>query len=589
MRPIYIYLREQKLPFNIFSTLRNQISNLSEYSTMNKTTSYGIFGACFGACFPLLSWLFDIYVQGESGFSFASIAHVHDINKLHYVIDTAPIFLALAFGIAGNKQDTVLAINQNLDKKVEAKTLELVEKNVYLQETHEELKQNLEEIMAIQEQLETQKKAAEKFSLFQQAILDHATCMIIATDTEGTITSFNKACEQQLGYKACDLVGKASPAAFHDLNEVVAYAPVLSQELGREIPIGFEVFVAKTKDGLPNTKEWTYMSKTGKRFPVELNVSAIRNAKGNITGYLGVATDISDRKEAEAQIEEYTSQLETNVEEISTTLELVNKQKNEIHAKNVAITSSITYAKRIQTAILPKMSSIARAIPENFVLFRPKDIVSGDFYYFANKGDKVIFAAVDCTGHGVPGAFMSLIGKNLLDQIVHDKEIYQPDLILNELHKGIRLALKQEDKSTADGMDLAIVCLNKTNNTLEFAGAKNPLLYIQDGELVHIKGDKMCIGGEQKEAERIFTLHSIPLEGKETSFYLFTDGYQDQFGGDKSRKFGLAQIKQLLLDNQDKSFLHQSEILDETLEQWKITGKEKQIDDVLFIGGKIAS
>lgn len=556
---------------------------------MNKTITYGIFGACFGACFPVLSWLFDLYAQNQSGFSIATIAHLHNINKLHYVIDTAPVFLSMAFGIAGYKQDTVLENNRTLDNKVAAKTQELAEQNNFLKESYEELRQNLEEIKAIQEQLDGQKKAAEQFGLFQKAILDHATCLIIATDINGAITSFNKSGEEVLGYSADELIGKYSPSVFHDISEVIAYAPILSAELGQEIAIGFEVFTAKARQGFPSAKEWTYISKKGKRLSVELIVSAIKDYQGNITGYLGVATDISERKAAQAKIAEYLSELKKNYEEISTTLALVNAQKNEINAKNVAITASITYAKRIQTAILPKLSSIAKAIPENFVLFRPKDIVSGDFYYFANKGDKIIMAAVDCTGHGVPGAFMSLIGKNLLDQIVHDKEIHRPDLILNELHKGIRLALKQEDRITSDGMDLAIVCIDKKNQVMEFAGAKNPLIYLQNGVLFHVKGDKMCIGGEQKEIERIFTLHTISLQNHETSFYIFTDGYQDQFGGKKNAKFGIAQIKGLLLEHQNKTFSHQSEILDETIEQWKISGGEKQIDDMLFMGGKIVA
>jgi PAS domain S-box-containing protein len=267
-----------------------------------------------------------------------------------------------------------------------------------------------------------------------------------------------------------------------------------------------------------------------------------------------------------------------------------------IERKNRNIVASITYAQRIQEAMLPSEEKIRSMLPESFVLFRPRDIVSGDFYWLSvltddhGKTEKVIIAAVDCTGHGVSGAFMSLLGINLLNEIVNVRSITQPDLILNELHKGIRQTLRQDETNTNDGMDMALCAIDLENSILEFAGAQNPLFYVQNGQAHFIKGDVMPIGGQQRETERLFTKHTIKLADEQglripTAFYLYSDGYHDQFGEENSKKFGSRKLREFLFQIHHQSALAQKHLLQQTFEQWK--GSTNQIDDVLVIGARI--
>ena len=276
--------------------------------------------------------------------------------------------------------------------------------------------------------------------------------------------------------------------------------------------------------------------------------------------------------------------LEHQKKEILKQSTILENRNIEIVKKNKQIIESINYAKRIQTSILVPELNIQKALPNIFILYKPKDIVSGDFYWFTEIDNKLIVSAIDCTGHGVPGAFMSMIGDSLLYQIVKDKKITEADKILNHLHKGIRNALNQEETKNQDGMDMALCVIDKKSKKIEFAGAKNPLIYIQNGELLQIKGDKRSIGGKQKEEERIFKKHEVDVS-KETMLYIFSDGYQDQFGGDKNRKFMIKRMKELLLQVHHKDLKEQKRILNLTIEQWM--KDTKQLDDILLIGIKI--
>lgn len=266
--------------------------------------------------------------------------------------------------------------------------------------------------------------------------------------------------------------------------------------------------------------------------------------------------------------------------EKSETYAQIELQKTEIERANQKVTSSINYAQRIQQAILPEQKAFSTALPESFVFFRPKDIVSGDFYWLEENQDKIFVAAVDCTGHGIPGAFMSLIGNEILTEIVTLQHIESPDLILKMLHEKIRRSLRQAESDNRDGMDIAICVLDKHTKSVAYAGAMNPLVYITNGEVQVIRGDKNAAGGIQREAERFFTKHEIDKKDEPTTFYIFSDGYQDQFGG--GRKYGLPRMKELFariytLDMQEQKVIIENEWL-----MWK--GDENPIDDVLVIG-----
>ena len=260
---------------------------------------------------------------------------------------------------------------------------------------------------------------------------------------------------------------------------------------------------------------------------------------------------------------------------------LVVAQKEELAQKNKDITDSIEYAKRIQVAILPP------AIPfrDTFVLFKPKAIVSGDFYWLVEKNDKEFIAAVDCTGHGVPGAFMSIIGHNMLNKIVKEYGISKPSEILHHLDKEVNNTLQhstEEKNIVKDGMDMTLVCYDRKEKVLEFSGAYNPIYIIRNGELTEIKGDRFTIGRSVTDVQdKIFTNHNIRIKDGDT-IYLFSDGYADQFGGIARKKFKSAPMKELFLKIQNKKMEEQKSILDNTIETWR--GDIEQIDDILIIG-----
>jgi ligand-binding sensor domain-containing protein/serine phosphatase RsbU (regulator of sigma subunit) len=263
----------------------------------------------------------------------------------------------------------------------------------------------------------------------------------------------------------------------------------------------------------------------------------------------------------------------------------VAERTHELNQKNQDILSSIQYAKRIQEAILPPRSTIFSRLPDMFILYKPKDIVSGDFYWFGEKENLKIFACVDCTGHGVPGAFMSMIGHNLINQIVNEKDIIDPGSILTQLHLGVQAALKQgvsEEVRTADGMDVAIVSINTETREVKYAGANRNLVIINaSGELDKIDANKFPIGGSQLDMNRVFTTHSRKLEKRDT-LYMFTDGYADQFGGDKGKKYMVKRFHEYLCSIQEYPMQTQGELLNENIEGWR--GEYEQVDDILVVG-----
>ena len=287
---------------------------------------------------------------------------------------------------------------------------------------------------------------------------------------------------------------------------------------------------------------------------------------------------------------------------------ITQQQKIIIEKQKEKIVSSITYAQLIQQSILMEETEIQKYLPDFFIYYQPKDIVSGDFYWCSKVNNLIILSAVDCTGHGVPGAFMSMIGNTLLNQIVNEKQITTPSEILRQLNMGVFEALhqKKEGALSHDGMDIAVCCIDYKNNQIEYAGAQNPLYILTNNQITVINADKQTIGGKgvsaskKKESSKTeYTNHIIPIK-KGMSIYLFTDGYMDQFGlpakalvkeeepsstqasVPKGKKFGIQQFKALLLNNQHLSMQQQKEIIATVHENWK--GNTPQTDDVLVMG-----
>jgi transcriptional regulator with GAF, ATPase, and Fis domain/uncharacterized protein HemY len=276
----------------------------------------------------------------------------------------------------------------------------------------------------------------------------------------------------------------------------------------------------------------------------------------------------------------WVEHLEDKVKERTTE---VVKQKEIIEETNKHITDSIKYAKRIQEAFLPSEKSINDLLKNAFILYKPKDIVSGDFYWIERKENKILFAVVDCTGHGVPGAFMSIIGFNGLNQIVNEYNYTRPADILTHLNKSISNTLKQhvDDSKIRDGMDVAICSIDLENNKLEFAGAFSPLFILRNNEVLKFKGDKHPIGNFVGVEEYEFTNNEIDLL-PDDKIYIFSDGFVDQFGGPNGKKLKYNYFRKLLLDNHKKPMPKQKEAINTFFEEWR-TGFE-QIDDVCIIG-----
>ncbi len=264
---------------------------------------------------------------------------------------------------------------------------------------------------------------------------------------------------------------------------------------------------------------------------------------------------------------------------------LLAQQRDQITEQKQSITDSIIYAKRIQTAVLPSPDYAEEILSEHFILFKPRDIVSGDFFWMTQRQGKSIIVAADCTGHGVPGAFMSMLGVSFLNEIVNKNETSQANLILNQLRAAVKKTLDQTGKKdeAKDGMDLALCIFDYENKKMQYAGAYNPLYLYRNNELIETKADKMPIGIHIKEKES-FTNHEFDLQ-KDDTFYIFSDGFVDQFGGEKGQKFKSKKFKELLLGIQDRSLKEQKEILDITIENWR--GDFEQLDDICVVGIRI--
>ncbi|NOZ46473.1 MAG: PAS domain S-box protein [Chlorobi bacterium] len=294
------------------------------------------------------------------------------------------------------------------------------------------------------------------------------------------------------------------------------------------------------------------------------------NVNGKPIESIGICLDVTKQKKAE---------------------KLLQLQKEELEDNNKSIISSISYARVIQNAVLPTESFLKQFLPESFVFFMPRDIVSGDFYWIKQVQHKIFIGVADCTGHGVPGAFMSMLGMTLLSEIVspaNDADSYKANHVLNDLRKKLKLALHQDRRkdTASDGMDIALCIIDLEHKKMQYAGANNPLYLIRNNysepELIQYKADRMPIGVHLKE--KSFSNHEIDLQANDL-LYIFSDGFVDQFGGVDGRKYRSNRFKEFLLANCTKPIVKQKKLLQNEFEEWR--GNERQVDDVLILGMKI--
>jgi serine phosphatase RsbU (regulator of sigma subunit) len=263
---------------------------------------------------------------------------------------------------------------------------------------------------------------------------------------------------------------------------------------------------------------------------------------------------------------------------------LLEKQKEEIHKKNTLITDSIDYAKTIQEAVLPDEEYLSSLLPDHFILYKPKDIVSGDFYWTTQKENKIVCAVADCTGHGVPGAFMSLLGHNMLENVVNLETSVNPGAILTAMNQQINARFSKDREASKHGMDIAIISIDPTTHQLEYAGAKNALYIVRETKLLEIKADKVELGTPAKDQVlHHYTNHVFQLQ-RGDMLYLFSDGFPDQKGGPEKKKFFYQPFKDRLVSISLLAVEEQKKYLDSTITEW--IGNGEQIDDILIMGIK---
>ena len=327
-----------------------------------------------------------------------------------------------------------------------------------------------------------------------------------------------------------------------------------------------------------------------------LSSKILYNEDKSIKSYQGIIRDITEKKKFEQALFKSLADLDLanqELHQLNETLELKVEERTEallrekeiVEINSREINESIQYAKRIQASILPPMQRLKEAFIDSFIYYEPKDVVSGDFYWYEKVKDKPLFAVIDCTGHGVPGAFMSIIGYTQLNEIVTQQKTNDPGLILRELDKRVKIALNQNSlngKNSKDGMELGLINIDFEQNKLEFAGAMRPLYLVRQGELKIFKGSKFSIGGISRREKEFATSRINILPGD--SIYLFSDGYPDQFGGPNGKKFMTRNVADMLRSISHLPMMEQNKVVKHTIQEWM--KNEEQIDDILICGIK---
>jgi PAS domain S-box-containing protein len=522
------------------------------------------------------------------------------LNGGHYLMGNA----ALLFDCYGEVDGAIEIIRditpqkraeiavQMANSKLEKQQLEIIQKSLDLSEKLEELSVTNEIIRDINSELD-------KLSL----VARETNNSIAILTPEGNFEWINLSFEKMYGYCLSDLIENFRGSLFE--------APFTSK-----VKINFQTCIAKQE---MLTFESFANSRYGDHRWMQTTLTPLFSEENEVNRIMMVETDISALKEAHFEIMQKKEEIETQRDELQHQKDEMQNQRDQIARKNKQISDSILYAKRIQKAVIPSQEIFDKILPENFIFFRPRDVVSGDFYWIRKKDDRIYLCVADCTGHGVPGAFMSMLGLTYLNELINSslKELCACE-VLDLLRVNIVASLHQKGMigEAHDGMDIAFCIIDYAHNTIEYSGANNPLFLIRqncqdqitqikysksskkDSEacvpvrqtltednllLVELKADKMPIGTYLRENSS-FSSIEINFQPGDT-IYLFSDGYAGQFGGDKNQKFLLKNFKQMLLDNQKFSMDEQRLIIKNRFNEWK--GDHDQVDDILVIGVKL--
>lgn len=381
-------------------------------------------------------------------------------------------------------------------------------------------------------------------------ILERLNNLIVVANPNGSVEYVSPSVKNMLGFEPDDLLGNGWWK---------------KTKSGEEQSISFTQYIKTLfeTEGNPTTQEASYERQLSTAFGVDKWI-LWNTSVGPDNTIISIGSDITQRKNAERALEEKNKSLQ---------------QKNE------DIIDSIQYARKIQDAILPSIDKIAASFSDAFVLYLPKDVVSGDFYFHYKTDDKVFVASVDCTGHGVPGALMSVVGNSILKDVIIKRGIEDPSEILQALDNDVNTLLQKEDTYDvmSDGMDVSLAVIDIESNQLTFSGAMRPLWLVRNKEVIELKGDRFPIGyfyGVEKK----FSNTVIKLE-KSDQLYLFSDGYADQFGGEKNKKFNKKKLRELLVSIQAMNGKDQEGFLEYALKNWR--QETEQTDDVLVLGLRI--
>jgi len=385
-------------------------------------------------------------------------------------------------------------------------------------------------------------------SLVTDSILEKLNSLIVVVNKLGKVEYVSPSAKRILGFEPEQLMGDGwwnlTRDDEHERNDIreLALRQLKQDSLAESLP--YERLL-KTANGAERWILWN-------------------TSKGPLNTLVGIGHDITDRKKAEQRLLEKNRELEQH---------------------NKDMTDSIQYARGIQNAILPDVNKIKSTFKDAFVLYLPKDVVSGDYYFFYRNKNKVFVAAVDCTGHGVPGALMSIIANGILKEVIIKKGIEEPSEILYALDEELFLALNRQNSEgvTSDGMDVSLGVFDLQANTLSYSGAFRPMLMVRNKELIEFDPNRYPIGF-YGDVEKSFVSRTIALEENDT-FYFFTDGYCDQFGGEQKKKFNRKRFKELLLSAQEMEMEEQESFLQYALLNWR--QEEPQMDDILVMGVKI--
>jgi PAS domain S-box-containing protein len=385
-------------------------------------------------------------------------------------------------------------------------------------------------------------------------LLEQLDTLVLAVNKSGNVEYISPSAKRLLGYDVQSLLGDGW------------------WNLTRSKSDGFlhKAEIIKLFNDPENSKSLSFerelFTRDGRRKWILWNISV--NEGDTI---VGVGQDITSQKQIELQLRERTNE--------------VSRQKRIIEAKNKDITDSINYAKKIQLAILPDEDGLQKYFPESFILYKPKDIVSGDFYWYHKAGNKIFVVAADCTGHGVPGAIMSVIGNGLVRDAILKRGLNDPAEILHEIDYELDVLLNKDTSAikTPDGMDVALAVFDLEDNTVKFSGAFRPLILLRKNEIIEFQASRFPVGLYEAENKK-FETHVIRFEEGD-KFYLFSDGYIDQFGGEKGRKLNRKRFYEFLLGSNDMEMEEQGSFLDYSLNNWR--QDELQTDDVLLIGVKV--